>query len=355
MKNKILLTLLLALALSAIYLFVRPGTTPEPTVNRISWVTMGTVAGLQYQGDADPAPLLNRIKEVYNEVNRCFSAWETNSMLNRVNARAGEKAVPVSPSFLSLLTRTLAFSESSGGAFNPLAGPFIHAWGFNTWKKVPETVPDEKLLASLKPLTRWDSVTLETAPPSVRLPIRGMFLDLGGIAKGYAVDRAWEEARKQGARNILIDLGGNLRALGEAAPGRKGWRTAVRNPFKRYDTLSHFLLKSGEAVATSGNYERFVTIGGRRYAHIIDARTGRPVSGVASATVLAPTAEQADALSTLLFILGPEEGYRFLQKHGQGCEAIWIPDTPQTPTLIVTPGFGERLSAPPENWIQRQI
>jgi thiamine biosynthesis lipoprotein len=169
-----------------------------------------------------------------------------------------------------------------------------------------------------------------------------MQLDLGAIAKGYAVDQAWNRLKAAGLTNVLIDLGGNLRSIGEAAPGRGGWRVGVRNPFD--DSLvARFLLRDGEAVATSGNYERFVEIEGVRYAHIMDPRTGAPVTGMAGTTVAAPSAMLADALSTTLFILGPQRGAELLRKH-PGCEALWIPDTPTHLAVYATPGMARRLS-----------
>jgi len=170
-----------------------------------------------------------------------------------------------------------------------------------------------------------------------------MSLDLGAIAKGYAVDVAYDALKAAGHTNLLIDLGGDLRAMGEAAPGRGGWRTGIRNPFRHGENIAQFLLADGEGVATSGNYERFVEIEGIRYAHIMDARTAMPVTGMASVTVIAPTSMLADGLSTTLFVLGVERGAEFLKDY-PGSEAVWIPDTPEQPVMLATPGFASRLN-----------
>ena len=156
------------------------------------------------------------------------------------------------------------------------------------------------------------------------------------------MDRAWELLKAARHTNTLIDLGGNLRAMGEAAPGRGGWRTGIRNPFDN-SLVALFLMRDGEAVATSGNYERFTEIDGVRYAHIMDPRTGLPVTGMAGTTVVAPDAMTADALSTTLFILGPQKGAELLRLH-PGCEALWIPDLPDALTLYATPGMVKRLT-----------
>ena len=142
---------------------------------------------------------------------------------------------------------------------------------------------------------------------------------------------------------LLVDLGGNLRAV------RGSWRTGVRNPFG--DGLAAALvLADGESVATSGNYERFVERDGKRYSHILDGRTGEPVTGVAGVTVVTPPtlgATLADGLSTTLFVLGPTEGARFLREHAEtygAAQVLWIPDTPANPEILATPEMAARLT-----------
>ena len=159
-------------------------------------------------------------------------------------------------------------------------------------------------------------------------------VDLGAVAKGFAVDRAWEKL-KDG--DLLLDLGGNLRVVGGT------WRTGVRNPFgPGYAAV--IALTNGEAIATSGNYERFVEKNGVRYSHILDGRTGESVTGIAGVTVVAPSAMLADGLSTTLFVLGPKDGIRFLKTWSPDVPALWIPDTPDAPEIIATEAMAVRLS-----------
>lgn len=325
----------------------------ESRPRRQAWPVMGTVARIQCGAgsDADIAALRRTADAVFNETVREFSDWSPGSALSGVNRAAGGPApVPVSQAFLGLLERSGAYCRASGGAFNPLIGPAVRAWGFNTAAGAPAARPSRKLLDGALALSDWRDVQIDRPARRVLLRKPGMRLDFGGIAKGYAVDRLWEAFRKAGADGTLIDLGGNLRCIGEAAPGRGGWRTAVRNPFDRQKQAAVFLLKPGEAVASSGNYERFVTIGGRRYAHILDGRTGEPVAGMAATTVVAPTAEQADALSTTLFILGIEEGAAYLARNAPECDALWIPDTPGKPAMTATPGMAARMLEHAEGW-----
>jgi len=238
----------------------------------------------------------------------------------------------------------LSMSRESEGAFNPLVGSLMAAWGFGNGA-TPSEPPSQEALQAATLLADWHAIQFnaENRPCTLYLPRKGMKLDLGAIAKGYAVDIAYEKLTHAGYTNILIDLGGNLRAMGEAAPGRGGWRTGIRNPFAEEICIAQFLLTNGEAVATSGNYERFVEINGIRYAHIMDARTGKPVRGMAGVTVIAPSAMLADALSTTLFVLGAEKGRELLKRY-PNCEAIWIPDTPEQVTLICTPLIAKRLT-----------
>ena len=314
--------------------------TAAPT--RLQWPVMGTVAAVQCV-DANTAPhARDTAQAVFDRLNALLSTWRQDSELSGVNRAAGTGApVPVSPQTMHIVQQALAFCEKSGGAFNPLVGPIMRAWGFNG--AAPRTSPpDEAALRDAVALADWRHLQI-AAGGTIRLQKPGMMLDLGAIAKGYAADAAWDALKAAGHTNILVDLGGNLRALGEAAPGRGGWRTGIRNPFRPGANIAQFLLADGEGVATSGNYERFVEIAGVRYAHILDPRTAMPVTGMAGVTVIAPSAMLADALSTTLFVLGIERGTDFLKAY-PACDAIWIPDTPADPVIFATPGFATRLT-----------
>jgi len=305
---------------------------------------MGTVAAVQCANPGTAPQARDFAQTVFDEINAELSAWSDDSVLGHVNRAAGTpEAVPIPSHFEKVLRYALTLSAESDGAFNPLIGPVMKVWGFNGASPRPMT-PGDKELRAATALTDWRTIEFisQTNGIALRLPTSGMQLDLGAIAKGYAVDVAWERLKAGAQTNLLIDLGGNLRALGEAAPGRGGWRTGVRNPFEAGALMGLFLMRDGEAVATSGNYERFVEIEGIRYAHIMNPHTGAPVTGMAGTTVVAPTAMEADALSTTLFVLGPQKGTELLRRHPR-CDALWIPDTPDHLTVIATPGMAARL------------
>jgi len=332
------------LVLSALFL-TWTGCGKGPAVARSQWFTMGTVAAIQAQSMEEAKKGRELIQPVFERVNTLFSTWQETSELSLLNQTAGKSvSTPLSPDAATLVASALQIAEASDGAFNPLAGSLMSCWGF-TQEQAPASFPSEEALQEARKLADWRRIQFypTTTPVRLSLPQPGMKLDLGAIAKGYAVDLAYDTLTQGGTTNALIDLGGNLRAIGEASPRRGGWRTGVRNPFAEGSCAAQFLLTNGEAVATSGNYERFVEIANTRYAHIMDARTGRPVTGMAGVTAVAPTAMLADALSTTLFVLGPEAGVVFLKRY-PGCEAIWIPDTPEKLTLLCTPGIVRRLT-----------
>ncbi len=319
---------------------------------RLQWLTMGTVAAVQCADHASAARARETSRVGFDEVNREFSAWRDDSVLSAINRAAGTgHYVAVPATVATVLETALRFCDESGGAFNPMIGPTMRLWGFNGTSESLHTPAAEAVrLATALADRNAIEIISDAEGKRVRLNKPGMSLDLGGIAKGYAVDLAWRRLKERGHIDTLVDLGGNLRAIGKAAPGRGGWRTGVRNPFDTDGLVGIFLLKDGEATSTSGHYERFVQIDGVRHAHIMDGRTGRPVTGMAGVTVIAPDAMTADALSTALFIIGPEKGIQMLRGH-QGCEALWIPDTPNNQTVLATPGFATRLEIlRPDAW-----
>jgi len=301
--------------------------------------------------DAARLPALrDQVAAAFDAVELGCSAFIAESDLATLNRQSGGEALHVNRHLAATLDAALRLARESNGALDPTVGPLMQLWGFRSETGVRTPTPEA--LEAIRKRIGWRKVELSGYPgetPLARLHAPEMRLDLGAIAKGYAVDEAFKLLDPQ-APSFMIDLGGNLRVRGEAAPGRGGWRTGIRNPFDRNMLIGTLLLTNGEAVATSGNYERFVIIENRRYAHIMDPRTGRPVVGMAGVTVLAPSAMLADGLSTALFVLGPEAGMELLRLY-PGCEALWVPDE-QPPRVLATPGFHKRLE-PAKDWRDR--
>ena len=280
-------------------------------------------------------------RRVFGEIEDELSIYRPDSQLSRLNAAAGVEWVAVGPHLQKNIELSRRYGERTGGAFDVTAGPLVRLWGFSGGQ-TPAFPPSTEVIEAAR--SKVGLNRLRVAEGKAFLDGKGMAVDLGGIAKGYAVDLCWEELRKRGARDFLVNLGGNMRASGKPEPGRN-WTIGVRNPFKDGALLGKLDLSDGMGVSTSGNYERFVVIDGKRYAHIIDPRSGRPVEGMASVTVIAPTAVEADGIDTGLFVLGAERGQDALRS-ATNCGALFVPDNPSA-AMVATPEFLKRFIPEP--------
>ena len=310
---------------------------------------MGTVAQVTvYQADARRADEAERIaRGVFDEVEARLSIFNPGSALAQINALAGENWVtPLPWPCAAPLEFALLMAAQSNGAFDPTVGPLMRLWGFHGGGV--EAAPDpEDVAFTRETLAGWQHVYVMPVyfedHDEVRLERPGMSLDLGAVAKGFAVDWALDELWRAGFTGAQINLGGDLRVMGRPSAAREEWRAGVRDPFTPGAFVETIPLWHGEAVATSGDYERFVELNGVRYAHILDGRTGWPVTNVVSVTVVAATAMEADALATTLFILGPDEGMGFLEKFYPDADALWITGTPARSQRVASPGMSRRM------------
>jgi FAD:protein FMN transferase len=315
-----------------------------------TWLTMGTFASVTLRGDDAKhlAPYCAETARCFDDLNQRLSVYLPDSELSHLNSATG--MVDVSRQTFDMLRETARYAALTEGAFDPTVSPLITMWGFSGGK-TPTNLPTAAIIAATLNETGYQHLqltpTAPSAPPVLRAGFErtGMSLDLGGIAKGFAVDRAYDHLISTRPANTLINLGGNIRCHGMATPERP-WRIGVRHPFDTTMTLGALTMESGMSVATSGNYERFVTIDGERYAHIIDPRTGYPVKGMAGVTVLSASATEADALSTALFVVGIEGAPALLEKFPT-THALLVPD--RTPIEIwVSPGFQRVFTPHPE-------
>lgn len=278
---------------------------------RVSFLAMGTVGEIAVAGvgaaEAEGAAraAIGRIEAL----EAAYSVFRSDSLVSRVNA--GEE-VTLDEGGGRLFELMLRVCEASGGAFDPTVGPLLRLWGFRGGA-VPVAPPSSEAVEAALARCGWRRLRLREGGVDGAMATAwcegGATLDLGGIAKGFAVDEAFEAARAAvpSAAGLLVNLGGNLRAVGVPRPGANGWTVAVRDPFLPFGrgSVGTLTLADGRATATSGGYEQYVEIGGERFAHILDPRTGRPARGIAQTTIVAPTAAMADALSTACHVLGP--------------------------------------------------
>lgn len=308
-----------------------PGASGSETVRlERGWPVMGTL--LRASAAAPDSAAANRALEAARSavfrVDSLMSTYRDDSDLSRINAAAGSgRWVPVAASTARVLEAALSWARISGGAFDPTAGPLASAWGFHRGEPA---VPPPARSDSAARLVGWRLVERDTAGRGVRLPRAGMRLDFGAIAKGWALDRAVRAMREAGAVGGTVDLGGNVSVFGRPPRARDRWRLGIRHP-RREGRLAGTLALDSGSVATSGDSEQFVVEDGTRYSHVMDPRTGRPARGVVQVTVTAARGIDADALSTALFVLGPEEGRALLEspavrRRAPRATAAWILD-----------------------------
>ena len=276
---------------------------------------MGTMATVTFIG-GDAAEGMQIVRDAFEEVEAAASVFREDSPIAQLNASGSVRLPPVMPvnfDLAALLRRALDMARVTDGAFDPTVNPLMRLWGFRK-DGIPVKPPTDEAIAAALEKVGWRNVILSTAPDGttdVSFKRQGMQLDLGGIAKGAAVDYAFEKLRMANFTDFLVNLGGNIRVSGCPERGRDEWRVAIRDPANPSRTTGQIaILHSGEAVATSGSYERYAEIDGRRFSHIVDPRTGHPVARQGSVSVVADTAERADACSTAFFVmgLGSEDG-----------------------------------------------
>ena len=232
-------------------------------------------------------------------IERKYSRYRDDSVTSAINRAAGGAAVAVDDETASLLRYAGQLHDMSGGRFDLTSGVLRRAWDFS---RRPPELPGERQLAAARALIDWRSV--EWTGRAVRLPRAGMELDFGGIGKEYAADRAAAICREQGVLHGLVNLGGDVRAVGSRPDGTP-WRVGIRHPREPAGVIATALLDDN-AVATSGDYARYFELDGRRYCHVLDARTGVPVTHWQSVSVLAPLATLAGSYATIAMLLGPD-------------------------------------------------
>ena len=248
----------------------------------------------------------------FQSLNDIMSDYDSESELSLLHESRG--CTRVSDDLFTVLKAAKHYCTISDGAFDITVGPMVRLWRRS--RRMQE-LPKELYVAQAKELVGNHLWELEEKTQSVRLLKAGMKLDLGGIAKGYAIDKAFEIIQKHGITSQLVDAGGDFR-IGAPPPGTEGWKIAKDN-----ETV---LLKN-TAMATSGGRFQFVEIGGVRYAHIVDPKTGLGITGLQTVHVTAPTAMEADALATAVIILGKEKGQALIDKLPKVSVEIVEPDT----------------------------
>lgn len=260
------------------------------------------------------------MKELLDGIDGKMNRLREGSELDRVNQNAGRSPTPVSDETYRIVSTALQYAAASGGHFDPTVGPLVELWGIGSESAA---VPDQQQLADALQLIDYTSVSLDESSHSISLPQAGMSLDLGAIAKGYAADVLAAYLKEQGFESAIIDLGGNILALG-AKPDGSSWSIGVQDPEQARGQHLGVLKVKDKTIVTSGVYERFFEEQGKVYHHILSPFDGYPVDNdLQSVTIVTEGSMDADAMSTAAFSLGMQEGRKFIERL-ETAEAIFV-------------------------------
>jgi thiamine biosynthesis lipoprotein len=287
---------------------------------------MGTLCAVELWAEdrARGEAAIEQVFAAMRDVDATMSVYKPDSLISRVNAEAASGPVPVSREFHDLIATALDYSRLSGGAFDITFASVGYLYDFRR-----QVHPDAQAIAAALPAIDWRAVALTPDPPTIRFTKPGVRIDLGGIAKGYAVDRAIEILKSAGFARAMVNAGGDTRMLGDRFG--KPWVVGIRNPDAPRGAPPILRIPLVDAaISTSGDYERFFDEGGRRYHHIIDPKTGDSARALRSVTVIASTATRTEGLTKAVFVMGPERGLAFINGL-EDADAILV--TPQGKVL----------------------
>ena len=286
----------------------------EPKLCQAEFPTMGTIAKVSvYNSESD----LNRAFEIcqqeFNAVSKLCSLYDPTSELSRINNSAAQGPIVCSPEMWALLMRSKAAYEETDGYFDITVKPLMDLWGF--YRKRDSSAPSEAEITEVMKVVGFDKLVFDEKNRTILFSVPGMALDLGGIAKGYAVDRATAAIERAGIHSGVVDLGGNLKMLSQPPPGKNFYTVGIRDPKKPDSILPEFQkVPPAMAVSSSGDYERFVTYNGKRYGHLLSPKTGKPAA-VSAVTVIAQRAIDADIYSTACSLGGENIANKLRNKH----------------------------------------
>jgi thiamine biosynthesis lipoprotein len=262
--------------------------------------------------------------EEIRRIEKLLTTFSNDSQTNEINSNAGIKPVRVDKEVFNLIARSKRISDLTQGAFDITYGSIDKSlWNFDVNMK---QLPDKETAQKSVRLINYQNVILDAENTTVFLKEQGMRIGFGGIGKGYAAECAKMIMQQQGAHSGVVNASGDLTAWGHQPNGDK-WTVGIANPDLSNEVFSYITI-TGLAVATSGNYEKFVMIGGKKYSHTINPRTGLPVTGIKSVTIISTNAEIADAMATPVMIMGIKTGLDLINQM-KDIEAIIIDDNNQ--------------------------
>ncbi|AAZ25001.1 FAD:protein FMN transferase [Colwellia psychrerythraea] len=331
---KLLLLTTLVLTLSACF----PSNPSKNTEILLQGHTMGTTYNIKVVATKEQLielKLQQQIDAALEQVNQEMSTYIPDSELSKFNQSTSTAAIEVSPGFARVLKESIRLGQLSEGKLDVTVGPLVNLWGFGPEQR-PETVPSDEILAATKKRIGLQNITLEGNLLSKKIP--DLYIDLSTIAKGYGVDVVAELIESNGFTHYLVEIGGEMRLRGFKHTGEL-WAIAIERPILDQSgeerAVHQVVIPKDNAVATSGDYRNYFEADGRRFSHIIDPETGKPIDhNLVSVTVIHPSSMTADGLSTTLMVMGMEKGMAFASENNLA--ALFISKTEN--------GFDERFT-----------
>jgi FAD:protein FMN transferase len=316
-----------------VYMLLFPRQSAEPKANEKAvnmvitertFPVMGTIAQYKLYGEKNLVEqAADKVRDAFFEVEKLCNIFDSQSEISQLNQTAADRPFKCSPLLWAVLMESKRAYELSGGAFDITARPLMKLWGF--YRKRGDSLPTELEISTALKNIGMNKVIFDESAQTVKFTQTGISFDLGGVAKGFAVDQAVIAVKKLGITSGIINLAGNMYCFPKPFPKRKTYRIGIKNP-QHKDKLCGYVDLLNSSLATSGDYERYVTIQGKRYAHIMDVRTGKPVTGMLSVTVITSSSCTADYLSTAIFINGRDFAEQICKKI-PGTQVLIIQET----------------------------
>jgi thiamine biosynthesis lipoprotein len=316
------LVLYLTLVMSALLPRASTESLHHLEASRMSMACLYTIDAYAAAEEQTLRNILEAALDEVDRIDRLMSHYKPESPLSTINREAAHHPVAVDPELFNFIKRSMEYSQQSGGAFDITVGPLMKAWGFFRGDGHLAN-PDELMAARSR--VGAHHVLLDATARTIRFDTDGVQLDLGGIAKGYAVDRVVEILRQRQITAALVSAGGSTTYGLGAPPGRAGWTVSIQDPVDSAKT-AHEVLLNNRSVSVAGSSEKSFEVGGIRYSHIMDPRSGQPVQGILSVVVLTATGTDGDALDDALFVLGPEKSRAYLHHHRDAEALFFLPD-----------------------------
>ena len=289
-----------------------------PNLVKFSGFTMGTIFNIQLNSlpeNIDIKKLESEIHDILFQVNNQMSTYQDNSELSKINFSKSTDWINISNDLYTVISTALLISNKSGGAFDITIGPVVNLWGFGPGEHKQKIPSVEELAETLSSTGDWN-LHLRQYPYALRKDKADIYIDLSGIAKGYAVDKIAARLDQAKIKNYMVEIGGEIKAKG-LNDQNMPWQIGIEKPVVNERKVQDVVKLDNLAMATSGDYRNFFDVNGKRYSHTIDPKTGWPVAHrLTSVTVFHESAMYADAMATALLVLGPETGMQLANQEG---------------------------------------